>query len=133
MNGKVIAIVILVMALGGFLLILSKNSNRQSTGVKVKLPVLTALAQTGRTVFQTNCARCHGLNAGGTSWGPPLIHKFYQPGQFADEAFYKATTNGVSGQKWRFGSMPPIRSVSQQDVNKIVAFIREVQKANGIF
>ncbi len=133
MNGKVVAIVILVMALGGFLLILSKNSNRQSTGVKVKLPALSALAQTGRTIFQTNCARCHGLNAGGTSWGPPLIHKFYQPSRFADGAFYKAAANGVRSHNWRFGSMPPIRSVNQQDVSKIITFIREVQKANGLF
>ncbi len=134
MTGKVISILIAVAVLGGLFLILSKSGGkRQNTEVKVKMPVLSALAQTGQSLFQANCARCHGLSAGGSSWGPPLIHKYYEPNHHADGAFYRAAANGVRAHHWRFGNMPPVPSVYQQDVTKIIAFVREVQKANGIF
>ena len=87
----------------------------------------------GQTVFKRNCSRCHGVSAGGTGKGPPLIHKYYEPNHHADAAFYRAVAQGVRAHHWRFGNMPPIRTVSTPDVSRIIVFIREVQKANGIY
>jgi len=34
---------------------------------------------------------------------------------------------------WQFGHMPPVPGLSQKDVAKIIAFVRELQRANGIY
>ena len=34
---------------------------------------------------------------------------------------------------WRFGHMPPVAGLSRKDVAKIIAYVRELQSANGIF
>jgi len=33
---------------------------------------------------------------------------------------------------WRFGDMPPVEGLSRRDVAAIVAYVRELQRANGI-
>jgi hypothetical protein len=38
----------------------------------------------------------------------------------------------VRAHHWNFGSMPPVSGVSDDDVATITAFVREVQRANGI-
>jgi hypothetical protein len=39
----------------------------------------------------------------------------------------------VKAHHWPFGDMPPVAGVTQADVTLILAYIREVQVANGIF
>ena len=98
----------------------------------IAIPELTANAQAGARVFASNCALCHGTNATGTDLGPPLVHKIYEPGHHSDGAFYRAVSQGVVSHHWSFGNMPPIPGVSQRSVAKIVAYLRELQRANGI-
>jgi hypothetical protein len=43
-----------------------------------------------------------------------------------------AVKNGVRAHHWRFGDMPPVEGVSDEDATKIVAYVRELQRANGI-
>lgn len=96
------------------------------------VPELSARAKTGQKRFEENCIVCHGVNAGGTDQGPPLVHRIYEPNHHGDRAFYLAAQQGVRAHHWRFGDMPPITAVSQRDVKAIIAYVRELQRANGI-
>jgi len=109
-----------------------KPSPNGTARVAVTIPDLTAEANTGKKVFDANCATCHGQNAAGSDRGPPLIHVIYNPGHHADEAFYFAAKNGVRSHHWRFGDMPAQPQVSDADIAAIVAYVREIQRANGI-
>ncbi|MEF2554246.1 cytochrome c [Aurantimonas sp. A2-1-M11] len=97
------------------------------------MPKLSFQAERGQDLFAANCAACHGDNAGGAEQGPPLIHRIYEPNHHGDQVFLIAATQGVHAHHWRFGNMPPVEGVSQRQIADIVAYVREVQKANGIF
>lgn len=105
---------------------------RLSDGVEITIPTLTEVAKIGEVVFSENCSMCHGANAVGTDQGPPLVHIIYEPGHHNDGSFYRAVAQGVRGHHWRFGNMPPIEGVGEEDVTKIIAYVRELQRANGI-
>ncbi|WP_299207617.1 cytochrome c [uncultured Tateyamaria sp.] len=94
---------------------------------------LSVNAQIGKRGFDANCATCHGTNAVGQDGiAPPLIHIIYEPSHHGDESFQRAVAMGVRGHHWPFGSMPPIEGLNRGDVTMITAYIREVQRANGI-
>ena len=100
---------------------------------EVKVPDLSAAAREGEAIFNANCAACHGRNAAGVDGaGPPLVHIIYEPSHHADLAFQLAVRQGVRQHHWRFGNMPPVEGVSEADVTKIVTYVRELQRANGI-
>lgn len=100
--------------------------------LNVKLPELSADAVQGRQIFQANCTACHGNAGNGTENGPPLIHKIYEPNHHGDMSFYMAAKQGVRSHHWKFGDMPPVEGVTDNDVTMILAFVREVQRHNGI-
>ena len=134
MKKKIAPLLIIAMLIGGLFVMFSGGSGKRiSVGIDVKMPALSPVATSGQQIFKLNCSRCHGEQAGGTVQGPPLIHKYYEPNHHGDGAFHRAATMGVRAHHWRFGNMPPIRTVTTQDVDKIIAFVREVQKANGIY
>lgn len=90
-------------------------------------------AQIGKRAFEVKCAVCHGENAAGTNGtAPPLIHKTYEPGHHGDMSFLMAVENGVQSHHWGFGNMPPISGLSRGEVKYIVAYVRELQRENGI-
>ncbi len=91
------------------------------------------VAKLGEQDFNANCAACHGKNAAGTNSGPPLIHRIYEPNHHADIAFKLAAKRGVRAHHWGFGNMPPQEQVKDYELVRIVAYVRELQKANGIF
>jgi mono/diheme cytochrome c family protein len=94
---------------------------------------LSPLAQMGARAFNAKCAACHGANASGHQGkGPPLVHKIYESGHHGDMAFVMAARNGVRAHHWRFGNMPPVDGVTDADVKAITAYVRALQKANGI-
>ena len=99
----------------------------------VIVPALSEPAQAGQTAFNANCALCHGANAAGTNLGPPLVHKIYEPNHHQDFAFRNAVQNGVQSHHWQFGNMPAAPQVSEADVERIICYVRELQRANGIF
>lgn len=101
--------------------------------VVVNVPVLSAAAQEGNVAFEANCASCHGVNAAGQDGvAPPLVHKIYEPNHHGDASFLLAARNGVRAHHWRFGDMPQIKDVSDQEVDNIIVYVRELQRANGI-
>lgn len=102
--------------------------------VEVRVPTLSASAQQGEIAFEANCASCHGVNAAGQDGvAPPLVHKIYEPNHHGDASFLLAVKNGVRAHHWRFGNMPQIKGVSDQEVDNIVVYVRELQRENGIF
>ena len=100
----------------------------------VLLPeTLSQNAQIGQLGFEAKCAACHGVNAAGQDGvAPPLVHNVYEPSHHGDEAFQRAASMGVRGHHWPFGDMPPVEGVTRGDVTMIIAYIRELQRANGI-
>jgi mono/diheme cytochrome c family protein len=122
-----------IVVLGIGVVVWNMTVGHSSSGhVDVRLPDLSAPAKVGQTLFQDNCASCHGDSGSGSDQGPPLIHNIYNPGHHGDGAFYAAALRGVRGHHWRFGNMPPQPQVTARQVEKIVRFVREVQAANGI-
>ncbi|TYB81783.1 c-type cytochrome [Maritimibacter fusiformis] len=102
-------------------------------GPEIAMPAsLTGKAATGQRAFTAFCASCHGENGGGTDKGPPLIHRIYEPNHHGDAAFLLAAQNGVRAHHWQFGDMPPVEGVTRAEVETIVAFVRAVQRENGI-
>ena len=103
--------------------------------VSIELPdELSKVAQIGKLAFQSNCLACHGENAVGQKGvAPPLIHKIYEPSHHGDESFQRAVAVGVRAHHWKFGNMPAIEGLTRGDVKAIIAYLRELQEANGIF
>jgi len=101
--------------------------------VEVMLPAIEGNAAIGKSIFDRACASCHGANAVGIDGtAPPLVHKIYEPSHHSDEAFQRAVAGGVTSHHWPFGNMPPVERLTRGDVKMIVAYIRELQRANGI-
>ena len=96
-------------------------------------PTLSDTARAGEELFNANCSLCHGVNASGTSQGPTLIDRIYHPGHHSDFSFRNAVGKGVRQHHWTFGDMPPVATVAADDVEMIICYVRELQRANGIF
>lgn len=102
--------------------------------VEVIVPDLEGKAVLGQMAFVAKCAACHGENAvGQVGVAPPLVHKIYEPSHHGDMSFILAARNGVRSHHWTFGNMPAIDGISDAEVGSIVAYIRVLQRANGIF
>jgi cytochrome c len=86
----------------------------------------------GETLFEANCAKCHGEMGLGTEQGPPFLNHIYEPSHHGDLAFVNAAANGVRPHHWGFGPMPPIDGVSEDEVTEIVGYVRWLQRQVGI-
>lgn len=101
--------------------------------IAVSVPPLGAVEQAGAAQFDAHCAQCHGRNGAGVEGvGPPLVHVIYEPAHHADGAFYAAVQLGVRAHHWEFGDMPRQPHVAERDITRIIAYIRALQRANGI-
>ena len=102
--------------------------------VQIEIPTeLSGLATIGKRGFENNCAACHGKNAVGQDGvAPPLVHKIYEPSHHGDESFQRAVAMGVRAHHWKFGNMPAIEGLTRADVKAITAYVRELQRHNGI-
>ncbi len=110
---------------------LSARGDQTAPGVTMPAS-LSPMARLGQMSYTRNCAACHGPQGGGTRQGPPLIHRIYEPSHHADIAFVMAIQRGTRQHHWPFGDMPPQPQVSQDEIDAIIRFVREVQRANGI-
>jgi len=99
----------------------------------VKLPAMTPALNLGKLNYDVKCASCHGLNAAGTDKGPTFLHRVYHPGHHDDGAFYLAPKRGVRAHHWPYGDMPPVPGVTDAQIEKIVLYVRALQRENGIY
>lgn len=86
----------------------------------------------GKTLYAGSCVQCHGADLRGTKEGPPLVHRFYEPGHHGDVAFQIAVKYGSRQHHWNFGDMKPVPGVSPDDVAHITAYVRAEQRRAGI-
>lgn len=86
----------------------------------------------GESLFDTNCAVCHGPAGSGTTIGPPLVHIVYEPSHHSDESFQRAVAEGVVAHHWDFGPMPAMPGLDRDEVADIIAYVRALQREAGI-
>ena len=132
LRNVVILVAVALAALAVYRMVVNRSA-APTASVNVIVPTLLGDAQAGKVLFDANCSACHGVNASGTNAGPPLVHRIYEPNHHADQAFLLAARQGVRAHHWPYGDMPPVPAVTDADVAMIVAYVRALQKANGIF
>jgi len=89
------------------------------------------LVAVGAVVYEASCAACHGGDLRGTDTGPSLLSVVYEPNRHSDVAISLATQVGTRQHHWGFGAMAPIEGLSDDDVEAIIAFVRETQRTEG--
>jgi mono/diheme cytochrome c family protein len=129
---KVVVLTTLGLATAA-LLITTLKSQRPGAAIKtVVVPDLGARERVGQEHFARQCQICHGENGSGSRAGPPLVHKIYEPSHHSDGAFVRAVRQGVTAHHWRFGHMPSLPAVTDAEIAAIIAYVRALQRANGI-
>jgi len=136
-KSAILAIMVLFLGAGAYWLWTNQPADKQIASGKsivgVRVPEFSGIAVGGEQLFNSNCASCHGTNAAGREGiGPPLVHKIYESNHHGDQAFILAAQNGVRAHHWPFGNMPPVANTSTGDIRQIVAYVRTLQRANGI-
>lgn len=104
------------------------SANSGETGISPQDPELVA---EGAALYQANCSECHGTEVNGTDRGPSFLSDVYEPGHHSDIAFLFAVQRGSASHHWRFGDMPPVDGLTEDDVAAITAFVRETQRTQG--
>ena len=126
-------LVVIVLAALGWMVFGSGTRTASTANAGVMVPELSETAAEGAALYTIYCVECHGENGAGADKGPPLIHKYYEPNHHTDQAFMVATLHGARQHHWRFGNMPPVPQVGADQTRMIIAYVRELQRANGIF
>lgn len=116
----------------GVLVLASITGHAQGWQIPKPSPGLMLNPSVGKTLYEKNCASCHGITLNGSDKGPPLLHRIYEPSHHADIAFQLAVKNGVRAHHWQFGDMTPVPQVTPDDVAHITAYVRAAQKKIGI-
>ncbi|MEM1298844.1 MAG: cytochrome c [Pseudomonadota bacterium] len=99
---------------------------------RLVIPNLSISAHEGREHFAASCGACHGAYGEGSDSGPVLIHTLYGRTLYRDAEIVSAVRNGARARNWPFGDMPAIGGVSDDRLDLIIGFLREVQAANNI-
>jgi mono/diheme cytochrome c family protein len=83
----------------------------------------------GEAIYRANCAQCHGGDLRGTARGPSLLVPIYGPEQLSDVEFADAIRNGVEERLWEFGPMPANKTITDEQIDAILTFVRARQTA----
>ena len=89
-------------------------------------------AATGADLYEQSCASCHGSDLRGTGQGPSHLSEVYAPDHHPDESFRAAITQGSRAHHWDFGDMPPVGGLDDDEIDLIIAFVREQQETHGL-
>ena len=121
-------IVTVVLAfVGGTLLAACGGSDNQDQPLTQE-----QLVAKGRSIYQSTCATCHGNGLKGSSMAPSMVQAAFAPDQTPDSAFAAAIQNGVPQKRFTKGPMPAQPSVHPKDIPAVIAYVRSVQRENGI-
>lgn len=123
LSTAVAVLVVGVAACGG-----AGDGDAGDTGIPEQDPALVAA---GEPLYQDNCASCHGADLRGTDQGPSHLSVVYEPNHHGDAAFFLAVRNGSPQHHWPFGDMAPVEGLSDPEIERIVAYVREQQRING--
>lgn len=88
-------------------------------------------ADRGEALYQESCAVCHGGDLRGTDLGPSQLSEVYEPGHHPDDSYRAAIAQGAVAHHWDFGDMPPVPGLTDDEVDAIIAFVREQQELHG--
>lgn len=83
----------------------------------------------GASIYASGCAQCHGGDLAGSERGPSFLDPVYGPGQLDYAAFVDAIRNGAEQRLWEFGPMPGNPGVGDEQIDAVVAFVRDRQAA----
>ncbi len=131
-SAKVILLVVCALGLGIGINKISTHIAEDDKGTANQIGTKQNI-DVGKANYDALCADCHGVNAVGTDKGPTFIHRVYHPGHHGDASFYAAPMQGVKAHHWSFGDMPRIEAATEPKMKTIVAYIRALQKANGVY
>ena len=126
-------IALVVTALGGLIGCSSEVRSVPAGPVITDTDQVPAEHRQGYSRFFALCSGCHGAFARGTEQGPPLLHDLYKSYHHSDRAFRRAISSGVEQHHWYFGDMPPVPAATSDDSQRIVAFLRWLQKTEGMY
>ncbi len=129
----VIAFVVITVIVGISMFVV-RITNRpviQAT-ITVNVPNFSRQGREGLGLFGIYCASCHGENAAGTPFGPALVDKLYGISNHDDNRFRHVIVNGVKAHHWKFGDMPSINISRSFQRDRIIEYVRELQRANNI-
>ena len=135
LKNNLATIVIGGVLVGGLLVMVAgRGSDRGSErgAGDIVIPEFSPIAQAGNQLYNEFCAACHGENAAGTQAGPTFLNRIYRAGHHPNETFMRVPFQGARAHHWGFGDMPPVEGITQDQVLKIVHYVRELQRANGI-
>ena len=62
-----------------------------------------------------------------------MIARVCHLGRHPDFSIRNAVNQGVKQHHWVSGDMPPVADVSSDDVENIIRYVRQMQRANGVF
>ena len=120
--------VIAIVAYGGNSSPRDPMTGQSEFNIPIQDPLLVA---GGEVLYQASCASCHGTGLRGTDIGPSQLSVVYQPGHHPDESYALAALRGVPAHHWGFGDMLPVPGLLQDDMDQIVAYVRENQRIEG--
>jgi mono/diheme cytochrome c family protein len=123
-----VVVIVLVVVLGGGSAPQDPMTGTSEFDIPVQDPLLVA---EGDVLYQANCAACHGSDLRGTDIGPSHLSVVYNPNHHGDGAFVLSALKGVRSHHWNFGDMAPVPGLSQENLDRIVAFVRETQRIEG--
>ncbi len=92
----------------------------------------SALMEQGRSAFARHCASSHGRLAGGTTSGPGLLGAPFGLSAMPDEAIRSAVLEGVPPRNDAYRPMGPSPEIAPGELDDIIAFLRELQRLQGV-
>lgn len=119
-------------SIAGLVLVVVLAACGAEAGDDTGIPVQDAdLVAEGEGLYQASCASCHGADLRGTDLGPSHLSVVYEPNHHGDQAFVMAVKFGTPQHHWPYGDMAPVEGLSDEDIEAIVAFVRETQRLHG--
>ncbi len=100
------------------------DANRRllaDTGPATVAATLSAQVRQGHSLFERNCAHCHGDDARGDE-GPTLYNL-----ALSDARIAKRIKDGVKGEMPRFGS-----KLNDEHIAALIAYLRTLKEGNGV-
>ena len=90
-----------------------------------------ATAIDGAALYEQSCASCHGSDLRGTDQGPSHLSQVYALDHHPDASFRAAIAQGTRAHHWQFGNMAPVADLDDDEIDLIIAYIREEQDQRG--